>query len=127
MDSIQSLPLWVRFPELDIRYWGCKSVSKLGSIIGIPIKTDRYTKEKEFLSYARMMIEVPVTRPFPDTIEFINDQGVLVRQKVIFEWKPTKCSHCHLFGHEVSECRKKQGIRKEWRVVQKPLPETQEP
>ena len=83
------------------------------SLIGIPIKTDRYTKEKEFLSYARMLIEVPVAGPFVDTIEFINDFGVLVRQKVIFEWKPTKCNHCNLYGHEGSECRKKQGTRKE--------------
>ena len=73
------------------------------------------------------MIEVPFARPFLDAIEFINDQRVLVRQKVIFEWKPIKCNHCHLFGHEVSKCRKKQGNRKEWRVVQKPMPKTQEP
>ncbi|KAJ8421553.1 hypothetical protein Cgig2_004598 [Carnegiea gigantea] len=34
------------FLELDIKYWGLDSLSKIGSILGILIKTDKYTKEK---------------------------------------------------------------------------------
>ncbi|KAJ8428274.1 LOW QUALITY PROTEIN: hypothetical protein Cgig2_009973 [Carnegiea gigantea] len=90
----------------------------LGSLIAIPIKTDKYTKDKEFLHYARMMIKVPMEGLFPDVIEFINDYGVLV--KVKYEWKPIKCCHCMLYRHDLTECKNKnQAVRKEWRVVQR--------
>ena len=79
MEVIQSIPLWVQFPELDIRCWGNNSLSKLGSIIGVPIMTNKYTKNKEYLHYDRMLMDVAMEGPFPDTIDFINDYGVLVK------------------------------------------------
>ncbi|KAJ8419449.1 hypothetical protein Cgig2_023655 [Carnegiea gigantea] len=117
-ESIQSLPLWVQFPELDIKYWGLDSLSKLGSLIGIPLKTDHYTREKTMIKYARLLIEVPMAGPFPDFIEFFNEHGELIRQSIKFEWKPSKCNHCRMYGHLEEECRKKHNQRKEWRRVQ---------
>ncbi|KAJ8421318.1 LOW QUALITY PROTEIN: hypothetical protein Cgig2_018732 [Carnegiea gigantea] len=35
-------------------------LSKLCSVLGIPLKTDRYTKEKSLIHYARVLIEFPV-------------------------------------------------------------------
>ena len=32
-ESIKSLPLWVQLPDFDIKYWGQRSLSKIGSII----------------------------------------------------------------------------------------------
>ncbi|KAJ8435470.1 hypothetical protein Cgig2_021103 [Carnegiea gigantea] len=98
-ESIQFLPLWVQFPELYIKYWGLDSLSKLGSLIGIPLKKDRYTKEKTMIKYAQLLIEVPMAGPFPDFIEFFNEHGELIRQSIKFEWKPSKCNHCGMYGH----------------------------
>ncbi|KAJ8423089.1 hypothetical protein Cgig2_023116 [Carnegiea gigantea] len=53
--AIKSLPLWVQFPNLDIKYWGFESLSKIGSIVSFPIKTNRYTKEKSMIKYTRLM------------------------------------------------------------------------
>ncbi|KAJ8433453.1 hypothetical protein Cgig2_014494 [Carnegiea gigantea] len=116
-EAITSLPIWVRFMDLDIKYWGLASLSKLGSILGIPIKTDKYTMEKTRLSYARFLIETPVDEAFPNFINFVNDQDVVVRLQVKYEWKPIKCQHCRMYGHKEDECRKKTIIRKEWRKV----------
>ena len=116
----------MQFPELDIRYWGNDSLSKLGSIIGIPIKMDKYSMNKEYVHYARMLIEVPMLGPFPDTIDFINDYGVLVKQRIKFEWKPINCNQCHLIVHEGKECRRKQEPRKEWRVINRQRPDPSE-
>ena len=52
-ESIRSLPLWIQLPDLDIKYWGMESLSKIGSLIGIPIKIDQYTRDKTMLRYAR--------------------------------------------------------------------------
>ncbi|KAJ8419773.1 hypothetical protein Cgig2_002904 [Carnegiea gigantea] len=87
-----------------------ESLSKIGSMLGIPIKTDKTTKEKAALSYARLLIEMPVSGPFSDCIDFIFDGDKVVRQFVKYEWKPTKCTHCLMFGHEEQNCTKKQRI-----------------
>ena len=48
-DAIASLPIWVQFPKLDIKYCVLNSLSKLSSMLGIPLKTDKYTKDKVML------------------------------------------------------------------------------
>ena len=85
VDSITSLPIWIQLPELDIKYWGMQSLSKLGSVIGIPLKTDRYTKDKSMLKYARLLVEMPLEGHFPDYIDFANEKNVIIRQKIVYE------------------------------------------
>jgi len=89
----------------------------LESILGISIETDRTTKEKSATKYARLLIEMPLAGPFPDYIDYVNDWEVVVRQQVIYEWKPIQCNHCNMMGHKEVNCRKKHKVRKEWRVV----------
>ncbi|KAJ8431896.1 hypothetical protein Cgig2_009963 [Carnegiea gigantea] len=62
--------------------------------------------EKTLPHYARLLIEMPLDSTFPDHIEFINDNGILVRQQVHYEWKPLKCTHSQMFGHDISMCKK---------------------
>ena len=114
-ESVSSLPIWVRFLDLDIKYWGLTSLGKLGSIMGIPIKTDRFTMEKTKLQFARLLIDIKLTDPFPEYIEFVNDHDVVVRVQVEYEWKPIKCQHCKMFGHIDVDCKKKANVRQEWR------------
>jgi len=117
-EEINSLPIWVQLPGLDLKYWGNVSLSKIGSYLGIPLKTDKYTRDKSMLQYARILIDIPLEGSFPEYVDFANDKGVLVRPKVVYEWKPVKCKYCHMFGHEMEICRNKRPIRQEWRVVQ---------
>ena len=116
-ESIRSLPIWIQMSDLDIKFWGNGSLSKLGSYLGIPLKTDKHTKDRTMLRYARMLVDIPLEGPFPDHIEFFDESGTLIRQRVYYEWKPLHCSHCHMFGHEIVNCRKKVTVRKEWRPV----------
>ena len=124
-EQLTSLPIWVQFQGLDLKYWGMDSLGKIGSILGIPIKTDRYTMDKRFLRYARLLIDMPLNDPFPEFVEFVNDQDVLVRIPVHYEWKPLKCSHCHMYGHLEPECRKKhppQPTKQVWRPISTSAP-----
>jgi len=118
--NLHSIPIWVRFPTLDIKFWGINSLSKLGSMLGIPIKTDKATKDKSALAFARLLIEMPFEGPFPEHIDFVSDGDRVIRQAVQYEWKPTWCTFCKLLGHEAEHCRKKEQGRKEWRVKAKP-------
>jgi len=84
-ETITSLPIWVRLLDLDIKFWGMASLNKLGSTLGIPIKTDKHTMEKTRLSYARLLIDIPVEGSFPEFIDFVNDQDLVVRLRVEYE------------------------------------------
>ena len=107
IDTITSLPIWIQLQDLGIKYWGMQSLSKLGSILGIPLKTNKYIKEKSMLKYARLLVEMPLEGNFPDFIEFVNEKDLIIRQKVVYEWKPIKCTHCKMFGHTREDCGKR--------------------
>ncbi|KAJ8420785.1 hypothetical protein Cgig2_030493 [Carnegiea gigantea] len=107
MEAIKSLPLWIQLPALDIKYWGIESLSKIGSLLGIPSKTDKVTRGKQVLRYARLLVEMPIEGPFPEYIEFFNDDDLLIRQQVTYEWVPTKCAHCAMLDHTEEVCKKK--------------------
>ncbi|KAJ8425413.1 hypothetical protein Cgig2_010252 [Carnegiea gigantea] len=89
------------------------SLVVIEGFVRIPIKTDRYTKEKTMLNFARMLIEVLIEGPFLKVVEFINDFGVK------FQWKPILCGYYHLYDHETDANMEKLGMRQEWRVVNK--------
>ncbi|KAJ8421919.1 hypothetical protein Cgig2_025305 [Carnegiea gigantea] len=91
IDAIASLPLSIQLPELDIKYWEMQGLSKIGSMLGFPLKTDKYTKQKSTLRYARLLVEMSLDGQFPDYIEFANEKGA----KVIYEWLPLKCTQCN--------------------------------
>ncbi|KAJ8419417.1 hypothetical protein Cgig2_003643 [Carnegiea gigantea] len=74
--------------------------------------------ERSQLRYARLLIDIPLADDFLKYIEFANDKNVLVRQQVLYEWKPIKCTHCKMYGRLEEGCRKKQRVRREWRPVQ---------
>lgn len=69
------------------------------------MKDDTSTTTKEKLMYARVMVEVPLNKTYPDRIMFENELGQIVEQGVEYEWKPTLCEHCKIFGHTKENCR----------------------
>ena len=101
------LPIWVQLPELDIKFWGNESLSKIGSILRIPLKTYRYTKDKTMIRYARVLIAMQLDGHFPDNMEFFNEEDVLIGQQVQYEWKPLKCTHYKMLGIMKSTAKRK--------------------
>ncbi|KAJ8427647.1 hypothetical protein Cgig2_026263 [Carnegiea gigantea] len=95
-----SPPIQIQFPELDIKYWSFDSLIKLGSLSGVKIKRGMQTREKTVLNYARLMTEMELTSSFLDPIDFMNEKGVLIKQKVKYEWKSVIYNHCHMFAHD---------------------------
>ena len=65
-ETLASLPIWVRFQDLDIKYSGLDSLSKIVSVLDIPIRIDKYTRDKSFLKYARLLIEIQLEDNFPE-------------------------------------------------------------
>lgn len=112
--DVEKVPILVRMPGLDIKFWGHVSLMKIAGIIGKPLKADRATTEKELLNFARVMVEVPLKKDLPDVIEFFDEWGYKVLQEFKYEWKPIHCTNCGGTGHDTEKCKRLLGTRKEW-------------
>ncbi|XP_019227721.1 PREDICTED: uncharacterized protein LOC109209010 [Nicotiana attenuata] len=105
-EFLTDIPLWVRFPKLPMNCWSGNSLSRIASTIGIPMFADECTAKQTRISYARILIEVNVTKPLPTSIPVMNDEGVMFEQAVEYDWKPEFCEKCLKAGHNCSRIPK---------------------
>lgn len=61
--------------------------------------TDECTIKKLRVSYARVLIEVDVTKELKNEITIRNPQGGKMTQRVVYEWKPPFYSKCNKVGY----------------------------
>ncbi|KAG5588828.1 hypothetical protein H5410_049262 [Solanum commersonii] len=57
LEELHTVPIWIKLPGLDFKYWSPKGLSKLGSLIGKPLMVDQNTERKIGLNFARLMVE----------------------------------------------------------------------
>nr|XP_009759575.1 PREDICTED: uncharacterized protein LOC104212089 [Nicotiana sylvestris]XP_016484351.1 PREDICTED: uncharacterized protein LOC107804915 [Nicotiana tabacum] len=99
------IPLWVKFPNLPMNCWGSKSLSRIASVLGTPVFADECTTKQTRISFARMLVEINVSRPLPDEITVIDPKGKYFQQHVIYDWKPYFCGVYQVVRHK---CREKE-------------------
>ncbi|XP_020243178.1 uncharacterized protein LOC109821400 [Asparagus officinalis] len=104
--------MWIQLPGLRLNLWNAKCISKIASLIGKPIATDKLTASRQRLEYARVLVEVSVPSPLPDHISIQGPKGKNIIQKVIYELKPRWCDFCKQVGHETNYCKRKTGIQR---------------
>lgn len=102
------LPIWVQFPGLNLDLWTTRNLSRVASYVGVPIISDACTAVRDRLTYARVLVEVPLNGKLPDNIPMDCD-GEKFLQQVIYEWKPVRCGHCGWLGHDAPNCRRNKG------------------
>lgn len=47
LSGILFVPIWVKFPQLPVRYWSERSLSANSSLIGKPSMTDKNNKDRQ--------------------------------------------------------------------------------
>ncbi|XP_021856398.1 uncharacterized protein [Spinacia oleracea] len=109
--ELQSVPIWVQL-KLNFKYWGEKATFKIVAQLGKPIRRDQATICRDKLQFSRVMVDVPLSQDLPDYISFRDENGVMVRVALFYEWRPTMCTQCKMFGHLQAECR--QGMKRVW-------------
>ena len=87
-EFVDEIPLWVNFPKLPLNCWGVGSLSRIASAIGVPLFADECTTKQTRISYARMLIEVDVTKAIPQQITVADPNGRKFVLEVVMEWKP---------------------------------------
>lgn len=77
-DPVKTIPIWVKLPGLDVKYWGEKSINKIAGMVGSVIKVDQATLNRDKLMFARVLVEVNIGQACPKSIQFQNEKGLIV-------------------------------------------------
>ncbi|XP_075095239.1 uncharacterized protein LOC142173532 [Nicotiana tabacum] len=105
-EVLKTIPLWIQLPKLPLNYWEDDSLSRTGSTLGVPIYADACTTKVERISYARILVEMDVTRPLPRQIMVEDPNGKEFEQEVWYDWMPMYCNKCLQLGHVCQEPQK---------------------
>jgi len=104
--DMHTIPVWVKFPNLPLKCWSIKCLSKIASVLGKPVQSDMLTSTMSRLSYARVLVEVNLLSDLPYSVEVSLPNGSLLHQQVVYETLPRFCKHCKILGHLTSTCTK---------------------
>ena len=102
-EILRVIPVWVRLPNLPLHCWGAETLSRIVSVVGVPVLADEYTMTQKKVSYARVLVEVDITQEFVKEISVRDNTGKEFTQKAIPEWRPFFCRNCNKVGHDCKE------------------------
>ena len=94
---------WIRLPNLPLHCWGEETLSRIVSALGVPVIADECTARQLKVSYARVLVEVNITKEFVKDIKVRDNTGREFTQRAIPEWRPFFCQKCNKLGHERKE------------------------
>ena len=114
--EMTQVPVWIKFPNLPLKCWTPRCLSKLASVLGKPIQSDKLIATKERVSYARVLVEVDLLADLRSSINVTLPNGNTLIQRVIYETLPKFCKHCKVLGHSTRVCSKG---KEEARIVEK--------
>ncbi|KAI9083401.1 hypothetical protein K1719_034615 [Acacia pycnantha] len=97
--KIESVVAWVRLPDLPAPLFDKKFLLNLGNAIGKAIRLDIHTAQRARGKFARMCVELDLTRPLIP--EFNVDGKVL---SVVYESLGLLCTKCGWVGHRKDGC-----------------------
>lgn len=100
-DDIVTTPVWVRLSNIPVNFYHKAILMGIARGLGKPIRVDLTTLNFERARFARICVEVNLTKPLKGTI-MINGE----RYFVSYEGLSNICSTCGLYGHAVHNCPK---------------------
>ncbi|GJY52437.1 zinc knuckle CX2CX4HX4C containing protein [Tanacetum coccineum] len=127
----EMIPIWVRLCNVPLEAWTTKGISALASRLGKPLVMDNVTAEMCKMGvgrvrYARVLVEVSAKKVLPQEFKIVyRDKGnEEICRKVIhvkYDRKPTRCSECCVFGHNVDNCVKNKPNKEKDVTVSEPV------
>jgi hypothetical protein len=104
-EELRNIPLWAKIHNLPFELWTSKGLSFVASALGIPLHADHVTLTRKRLSYARVCVEVDATKDVVRDFDVKCSNGEWKTIHVNYEWLPSRCNVCKVFGHDSSKCR----------------------
>jgi hypothetical protein len=105
-DKMSCVPVWVKFPNLPLKYWSPRCLSKIASKLGTPIQSDQLTFNMSRISYVRVLVELDLLANLKSSIVINLPNGSTLNQPVIYiyETLPRFCKLCKVLGHNTGTC-----------------------
>jgi len=103
-DLLSSVPIWVRFPSLDLKLWSKSIISRIASMVGIPLYMDRATATGERISYARVFIKIRADKDLVNKVRLQVEEGEVMDIELTYERITPICKQCNTFGHVEKQC-----------------------
>lgn len=97
-EEMNLVPIWVRFINLPLILWKEQFLSRIASHLGNPISTDQVTAKRGNFNYARLLIEIDISKEMPNSIDITLPDKVH-KQEVYYERVPMHCALCGRIGH----------------------------
>ncbi|KAB5540602.1 hypothetical protein DKX38_013576 [Salix brachista] len=86
--------------------WNKEGLSLAASMVGKPLACDEHTITCGRLEYARVCVEVEADALF---VHHFKVESHLLTEpitiEVLYEWKPSRCSRCKVYGHACKEVK----------------------
>ncbi|KAG7547784.1 Ribonuclease H domain [Arabidopsis suecica] len=98
-DEIVTTPVWVRLSNLPVNFYHKAILLGIARGLGKPIKVDVTTLNFERARFARVCVEVDMSKPLKGTV-MVNGE----RYFVAYEGLSNICSGCGIYGHLVHNC-----------------------
>ncbi|KAL0922295.1 hypothetical protein M5K25_006268 [Dendrobium thyrsiflorum] len=97
------IPIWVSFPNLHPHLFSPRILHGLASLFGRPLRTDNATSTGSRPSVSRILVELDVTKHYPDQV-WLGSETLGYFQFVEMEEFPSYCAHYKILGHLKAEC-----------------------
>lgn len=102
--AISSVPIWLQLPNLPLEFWNVRALSKIASKLGVPKQADKLTISRDRVSFARVLVEVDITKPLKREVCITVPNGKELIQPVWYEYIPKFCPECKAIGHLSDKC-----------------------
>ncbi|XP_025625262.1 uncharacterized protein [Arachis hypogaea] len=103
-DRDRVLLVWIRIAGLNIMYFTERSMRKIASVIGNPIKVDVVTKEAERGKYARACVQIDLGLPVISDV-IVDGHIYSIKYESLNLW----CTTCKCYGHVYNDYTRKDG------------------
>ncbi|CAH9102285.1 unnamed protein product [Cuscuta epithymum] len=103
-EEFLKVPIWIKLPGLSVTLWNKEEISELTSRVGVPIVADQVTLTKMRPNFARVLVEVDLSKPPILEIPMIQPSGKKRIQYVYYETYPNYCYECKKYGHDPFKC-----------------------
>ncbi|CAN0919890.1 hypothetical protein LINGRAHAP2_LOCUS31720 [Linum grandiflorum] len=92
--------VWVQLPDLPVEFYHPTAVMRIASRIGTPVRVDRATKEGARTKYARVCVEIDLTKPLLSKYKIEGK-----RYFIGYEGLNYLCTTCGRFGAPTTRCK----------------------
>lgn len=103
-EDMNYIPTSVKVFGLPAECWTKKVLSRLASVIGKPIYTDKLTQSKQRTTSARILIEVDATKPRVDELNVKLPTKEYTKLEFTYEYEAKYCMDCKTLGDSTGWC-----------------------